>query len=45
MLSSDQTAEAEIAFYPDSGKVGLCGAGISKMLDENAELDYFHGEE
>jgi uncharacterized cupin superfamily protein len=45
MLSSDQDTRGEIAFYPDSGKVGLWGAGISKMLDENAELDYFHGEE
>jgi uncharacterized cupin superfamily protein len=45
VLSSDQDARGEIAFYPDSGKVGLWGEGIGKILDENAELDYFHGEE
>jgi hypothetical protein len=32
-------------FCPDSGKVGLWGEGIGKILDQNAELDYFHGEE
>jgi uncharacterized cupin superfamily protein len=45
MLSSDQDTPGEIAFYPDSGKVGLWGGGIGKFLDENAELDYFHGED
>jgi uncharacterized cupin superfamily protein len=45
ILSSDQDTRGEIAFYPDSGKVGLWGEGIRKILDESAELDYFHGEE
>lgn len=43
MLSSD--AEAEIAFYPDSGKVGIFGEGLRKLLREDAEVDYFEGEE
>jgi uncharacterized cupin superfamily protein len=45
MLSSNQDTPGEISFYPDSGKVGLWGVGIRKILDENAELDYFHGED
>ena len=45
VISSDRDAPGDVAFYPDSGKVGLWGAGIGKILDETAELDYFHGEE
>ena len=45
ILSSDRDGAAEIAFYPDSGKVGLFGPELRKLLDETAELDYFHGEE
>ena len=45
VVSSDRDTPGDVAFYPDSGKVGLWGAGIGKILDENAELDYFHGEE
>ncbi len=44
MLSAE--SKAEIAFYPDSGKVGIYGPDMRKLLDEtNAELDYFAGEE
>ncbi len=43
MLSSD--ADAEICFYPDSGKAGLFGPELRKILDADAELDYFAGEE
>jgi uncharacterized cupin superfamily protein len=43
MLSSD--SEAEIAFYPDSGKVGVFGEGLRKLLRADAEVDYFDGEE
>ena len=43
MLSCD--AGAEICFYPDSGKVGLFGKDLRKILDESAELDYFDREE
>jgi hypothetical protein len=28
-----------------AGKIGVWGEGIGKILDENAELDYFHGED
>ena len=43
MLSAD--SKAEIAFYPDSGKVGIYGPDLRKLLREDAEVDYFEGEE
>jgi len=43
MLSAE--SKAEIAFYPDSGKVGIFGPDMRKLLDVNAELDYYDGEE
>jgi uncharacterized cupin superfamily protein len=43
MLSADSAAE--IAFYPDSGKVGIFGPDLRKLLREDAEVDYFEGEE
>ena len=45
LLSSDRESAGEIAFYPDSGKVGIFGERFDKYLDENAELDYFRGED
>lgn len=45
MLSSDRESTGEIAFYPDSGKVGIFGDGFDTYLDETAELDYFEAEE
>jgi uncharacterized cupin superfamily protein len=45
LLSSDRESAGEIAFYPDSGKVGIFGESFDKYLDENAELDYFQGED
>jgi uncharacterized cupin superfamily protein len=43
MLSCEH--DAEICFYPDSGKVGLFGDGLRKILRADAEVDYFEGEE
>ena len=43
MLSCE--SEAEIAFYPDSGKVGVFGKDLRKILREDSEVDYFEGEE
>jgi uncharacterized cupin superfamily protein len=45
MLSSDRESACEVAFYPDSGKVGIFGEGLRKILREDAEVDYFEGEE
>jgi len=43
MFSSE--SDAEMIVYPDSGKVGLYGEDLLTILDQSAELDYFHGEE
>lgn len=43
MLSSD--AGVEVVEYPDSGKIGVWGRDLRKILNADAELDYFHGEE
>jgi uncharacterized cupin superfamily protein len=45
MLSSGRDSEVEVCFYPDSGKVGIFGEGERKLLREDAEVDYFDGEE
>jgi uncharacterized cupin superfamily protein len=45
LLSSDRDGHAEIAFYPDSGKVGIFGEDLRKILRADAEIDYFDGEE
>jgi uncharacterized cupin superfamily protein len=45
MLSSDRDGVGEIAFYPDSGKVGIYGKDVRKILREDAEIDYYEGEE
>ncbi len=43
MLSAN--SDAEIAFYPDSGKVGVFGPDLRKLLRADAEVDYFEGED
>jgi uncharacterized cupin superfamily protein len=45
MLSSGKDLSGEIAFYPDSGKVGIFGRDLRKILRGDAEIDYFEGEE
>jgi uncharacterized cupin superfamily protein len=45
LLSSDRDGPAEIAFYTDSGKVGIFGEDLRKILRADAEVDYFEGEE
>jgi uncharacterized cupin superfamily protein len=45
LLSSGEEARAEVCFYPDSGKVGIFGDGIRKLLREDAAVDYFEGED
>jgi uncharacterized cupin superfamily protein len=43
MLSAH--SPAEIAVYPDSGKIGIFGPDLRKFLRADAEVDYFEGEE
>ncbi len=45
LLSSDRDSAVEVAFYTDSGKVGVFGDAVRKLLREDAEIDYFEGEE
>jgi uncharacterized cupin superfamily protein len=45
MLSSGRDSEVEVCVYPDGGKIGIFGAGVRKILREDAEIDYFEGEE
>jgi uncharacterized cupin superfamily protein len=45
LLSSDENSTGEIAVYPDSGKVGVFGDHLRKILREDAEIDYFEGED
>ena len=42
MLSTRRAPEA--VEYPDSGKVGVSGPGIFRMLRADAEVDYWEGE-
>jgi len=44
MLSAESPT-GEVAFYPDSGKVGIFGPYLRKFLRLDAEIDYFEGEE
>ena len=45
ILSSDRDGAGEIAFYPDSGKVGIFGEDFRHFLRQDAEIDYFEGED
>ena len=45
ILSSDRDGVAEVAVYPDSGKIGIFGKDVRKFLREDADIDYFEGEE
>ncbi len=38
------TAEGDGAFYPDSKKLIVDRYGLSKMVRDHPELDYFDGE-
>jgi hypothetical protein len=45
MLSSGRDADVEACLYPESGKVGVFGASLWKVLRDDAELDCLEGEE
>ncbi|MCL1986443.1 MAG: cupin domain-containing protein [Firmicutes bacterium] len=36
--------EIEVAFYPNSGKIGVWGKNINKIYKENQNVDYYNGE-
>lgn len=37
-------APLEVAFYPDSGKVGMYGRGLRNIFMENTKVEYYEGE-
>jgi uncharacterized cupin superfamily protein len=45
MLSSGRDSDVEVCVYPDRGKIGIFGAAVRKILREDAEIDYFEGED
>jgi uncharacterized cupin superfamily protein len=45
LMLSSRSPGGEICFYPDSGKIGLFGPELRKVIAAEPELDYFHGEE
>jgi uncharacterized cupin superfamily protein len=45
LMLSSRSPGGEICFYPDSGKIGLFGPELRKLIAAEPELDYFHNEE
>ena len=45
LMLSSRSPGGEICFYPDSGKIGLFGPELRKMVAAEPDLDYFHNEE
>ena len=43
-LDFDTNCDVEIAFYPDSGKMGVWGRGVNKLYRIGAHVDYYDGE-
>ena len=43
-LDIDTANDPEICFYPDSGKIGVWGDGISQLYFTRDKADYFDGE-
>lgn len=43
-LDFDTTNKIDVAFYPDSGKIGVWGKGINKLYRVEDEVGYYSGE-
>ncbi len=43
-IDFDTHNEIDIAFYPDSGKVGIWGKNINKLFRLNQKVEYYDGE-
>ena len=43
-IDFDTSNDLEVAFYPDSGKLGIWGKNINKLFKTNQQVDYFDGE-
>lgn len=43
-LDFDTYNDLDVAFYPDSGKVGIWGKGINQLYKVEDNVDYYEGE-
>jgi uncharacterized cupin superfamily protein len=43
-LDVDTMHQPEVVFYPDSGKLGVFGAGIREVFMKDSRVDYYKGE-
>ncbi len=43
-LDFDTHNNVDVAFYPDSGKIGIWGKGIDRLFKINQQVDYYDGE-
>lgn len=43
-LDFDTHNEIDVAFYPDSGKIGVWGKNINQLYKMNQKVDYYDGE-
>lgn len=43
-LDFDTHNEIDVAFYPDSGKIGVWGKNINKLFKINQQVEYYEGE-
>jgi len=42
--TSNEINDIEVAFYPDSGKIGVWGKDINKIYKQGDSVEYFEGE-
>jgi len=42
--TSNEINDIEVAFYPDSGKIGVWGKGINKIYKQSDSVAYYEGE-
>lgn len=43
-LDFDTHNEIDVAFYPDSGKIGIWGKGINQLYKVEEQVEYYDGE-
>lgn len=43
-IDFDTSNDLDVAFYPDSGKVGIWGKGIGQLFRLDSQVDYYDGE-
>jgi len=43
-LDYDTHHDVDVAFYPDSGKIGVWGMGINQVYRTEDQVDYYEGE-